>query len=66
MPNLGLCAFADAFNLTPEQLTEHNVNSLYRCAHFSSKSDNIFGKKIMAFDNAVKERLKRAQDAVCE
>ena len=66
MEALGLCAFADAFNLTPETLTEETVKQLYRRAHFAPKTDEVFGAKMAALDCALKDRIKFTQDAVCE
>ncbi|KAL3315275.1 DNA-directed RNA polymerase I subunit RPA1 [Cichlidogyrus casuarinus] len=66
MRDLGLCAFADAFDLTPDQLEATNVQSLYRKAQFALRTDEMFSKKMIALDGAVKNRLKRAQDTVCE
>lgn len=64
--DLGLCAFADAFGLKAEELSEEKVTTLYRRAQFASKTDEIYGGKMGALDCAVKDRLKRSQDAVCE
>nr|CAH8848798.1 unnamed protein product [Trichobilharzia regenti] len=64
--DLGLCAFADAFNLKPEELTESNVRSLYRQAQFPPPTDQSSQKRLAQLDGAIKDRLKRAQDAVCD
>ncbi|CDS42506.1 DNA directed RNA polymerase I subunit RPA1 [Echinococcus multilocularis] len=66
MQTLGLCAFADAFGLTADTLTEGNVKHLYRMAHFAPKTDEVFGGKMAALDCAVKDRIKHSQDAVCD
>ncbi|VDK23549.1 unnamed protein product [Taenia asiatica] len=66
MQILGLCAFADAFGLTADTLTEENVKRLYRLAHFAPKTDEVFGGKMAALDCAVKDRIKYTQDAVCD
>uniref|UniRef100_A0A0R3X8X7 DNA-directed RNA polymerase n=1 Tax=Hydatigena taeniaeformis TaxID=6205 RepID=A0A0R3X8X7_HYDTA len=66
MQTLGLCAFADAFGLTADTLTEENVKHLYRLAHFAPKTDEVFGDKMAALDRAVKDRIKHSQDAVCD
>ncbi|KAL5109935.1 DNA-directed RNA polymerase I subunit rpa1 [Taenia crassiceps] len=66
MQVLGLCAFADAFGLTADTLTEESVKHLYRLAHFAPKTDEVFGGKMAALDCAVKDRIKYAQDAVCD
>ncbi|KAL5968145.1 DNA-directed RNA polymerase I subunit rpa1 [Taenia solium] len=66
MQTLGLCAFADAFGLTADTLTEENVKRLYRLAHFAPKTDEVFGGKMAALDCAVKDRIKYTQDAVCD
>ncbi|TGZ63999.1 hypothetical protein CRM22_006603 [Opisthorchis felineus] len=64
--DLGLCAFADAFELDPNSLTEHEVRRLYRQAQFAPSTDQVLSKRILQLDNAMKNRLKRAQDAVCD
>ncbi|CAH8532801.1 unnamed protein product [Heterobilharzia americana] len=64
--DLGLCAFADAFNLKPEELTESNVKRLYRHAQFPPPTDQSSQKRLAQLDMAIKDRLKRAQDAVCD
>lgn len=66
LKDLGLCAFADAFELTPEQLSEDVVHKLYRQAHFAPSTDQTLRKRMAQLDLAIKNRLKRAQDAVCE
>uniref|UniRef100_A0A5K3EH83 DNA-directed RNA polymerase subunit n=2 Tax=Mesocestoides corti TaxID=53468 RepID=A0A5K3EH83_MESCO len=66
MQDLGLCAFADAFGLTADSLTEEKVQTLYRRAHFASTTDEIYGGKLAALDRAVKDRIKHSQDAVCD
>ncbi|KAF7262245.1 hypothetical protein EG68_00459 [Paragonimus skrjabini miyazakii] len=64
--DLGLCAFADAFELDPDALSESEVRRLYRQAHFAPSTDQTLCKRMLQLDNAMKNRLKRAQDAVCD
>ncbi|CAL8084171.1 unnamed protein product [Calicophoron daubneyi] len=64
--DLGLCAFADAFELKPEELSESTVLRLYRQAHFADTNDQVMSKRLGQLDIAMKNRLKRAQDAVCD
>ncbi|TPP59341.1 DNA-directed RNA polymerase subunit [Fasciola gigantica] len=66
LKDLGLCAFADAFELTTDQLTERKVRQLYRKAHFAPSTDQTLCKRMAQLDLAMKNRLKRAQDAVCD
>ncbi|CAH8537348.1 unnamed protein product [Schistosoma guineensis] len=66
LKDLGLCAFADTFSLKPDELTEHNVKRLYRHAQFPSSTDQSSQKRLAQLDMAIKDRLKRAQDAVCD
>ncbi|KAH8877319.1 DNA-directed RNA polymerase I subunit RPA1 [Schistosoma japonicum] len=66
LKDLGLCAFADAFNLKPDEITEFNVKRLYRQAHFPSPTDQSSQGRLAQLDMAIKDRLKRAQDAVCD
>ncbi len=66
MQDLGLCAFADAFGLSADSLTEQKVTTLYRRAQFATKNDEVYGGKLAALDCAVKDRIKQSQDAVCE
>ncbi|CAH8628055.1 unnamed protein product [Dicrocoelium dendriticum] len=66
MKDLGLCAFADAFELDPDALSEPEVRHLYRQAHFAPATQQNLGRRLMQLDNAMKTRLKRAQDAVCD
>lgn len=64
MDKLGLCAFADAFGLSADNLTEEKIQTLYRKAHFAPPSDEIFGGKMAALDQAVKKRTHLVLDAV--
>lgn len=66
LADLGLCAFADAFELPPDRLSESTVQRCYRQAHFARGTDQVMSKRLFQLDLAVKNRLKRAQDAVCE
>ncbi|VDP89884.1 unnamed protein product [Echinostoma caproni] len=66
LKDLGLCAFADAFELTADQLSEQEVRRMYRKAHFAPSTDQTLSKRMVQLDLAMKNRLKRAQDAVCE
>lgn len=66
MEDLGLCAFADAFGLKADALDEEKVKTLYRRAQFANQTDEVYGGKLAALDCAVKDRIKQAQDAVCE
>lgn len=63
---LGLCAFADAFELKPNELGEANVKRLYQQAQFAPDTNQSLKKRLGQLDLAIKDRLKRAQDAVCE